>query len=269
MAILRPVIIPSLGLPTQIVAPSRKQSRLDQPKFYKNKAQNPQIGPEQSDLLEATAAADNTIKPPEQKFYEDPNSSGYVAQQLASYADRKAVPQLTPGSRVKGVDDSLVSPDNFKDYYNQLNLISQMGSDMTAATAARSAFQKNQALSSVLNQQVGSGGGGGTAVGSIPSNPKANFQFAQEIAPNYGWGANDLAAWYTLGMKESGWNNNAQNPTSTAYGIGQFLNSTWGSYGIPKTSDPKLQVEAMARYIKARYGSPSAALAFHNAHNWY
>jgi hypothetical protein len=39
-----------------------------------------------------------------------------------------------------------------------------------------------------------------------------------------------------LWTQESGFNNNAQNPTSTAYGIAQFLNSTWGPYG-PKTSN--------------------------------
>ena len=31
---------------------------------------------------------------------------------------------------------------------------------------------------------------------------------------------------------ESGWNPDAQNPTSTAYGIAQFLDSTWAGTGI-------------------------------------
>ena len=31
--------------------------------------------------------------------------------------------------------------------------------------------------------------------------------------------------------KESGWNPNAQNPSSTAYGIAQFLDSTWAGTG--------------------------------------
>lgn len=108
--------------------------------------------------------------------------------------------------------------------------------------------------------------GGGLPMGV---NTPANFKFAQAIAPKYGWTGAELSAWYTLGMKESGWRHTAQNPHSTAYGIGQFLDKTWASYGIPKTSDPRLQVEAMARYIKARYGSPSRALAFHKRNNWY
>jgi hypothetical protein len=156
-----------------------------------------------------------------------------------------------------------------------LGSITEFGNQSTAAAAARAAFKRQQELNAIANQQVGGGGGslqaggGGSYQGGIPSNPAANFKFAQNIAGNYGWDANQLAAWYRLGMKESGWRNTAQNPHSTAYGIGQFLDSTWGGYGIGKTSDPAMQVEAMARYIKARYGNPANALAFHNAHNWY
>jgi len=72
-----------------------------------------------------------------------------------------------------------------------------------------------------------------------------------------------------LWQRESGWNPNAQNPTSTAYGIAQFLNSTWASTGIAKTSDPYRQIDAGLIYIKNRYGSPCAAWAFWQAHKWY
>ena len=34
--------------------------------------------------------------------------------------------------------------------------------------------------------------------------------------------------------KESGWNPNAQNPSSTAYGIPQFLDSTWAAPASPR-----------------------------------
>ena len=49
--------------------------------------------------------------------------------------------------------------------------------------------------------------------------------------------------------KESGWNPNAQNPTSTAYGIPQFLDSTWAGTGIAKTSDGYRQIDAGLIYI--------------------
>lgn len=85
-----------------------------------------------------------------------------------------------------------------------------------------------------------------------------------------GWNASpQWDALARLIQKESSWNPNAQNPTSTAYGLFQFLNSTWAGTGIAKTSNPALQAEAGARYIASRYKTPSAALAFHNANNWY
>ena len=72
-----------------------------------------------------------------------------------------------------------------------------------------------------------------------------------------------------LWERESGWNPDAQNPTSTAYGIAQFLDSTWAGTGIAKTSDPYLQIDAGLVYIENRYGSACAAWAHFQANNWY
>jgi hypothetical protein len=120
---------------------------------------------------------------------------------------------------------------------------------------------------------LGFGDGGGkktAAVGNYGEGgtPAKNFAIAKAMAKEFGWGPLEVQAWYVLGVKESGWRNTAQNPTSTAFGIGQFLDSTWGPYG-PKTSDPTKQIRYMAMYIRDRYGKPSKALAFHLLHNWY
>jgi hypothetical protein len=72
-----------------------------------------------------------------------------------------------------------------------------------------------------------------------------------------------------LWQRESGWNPNAQNPSSSAYGIPQFLDSTWASTGIAKTSDPNRQIDAGLIYIKNRYGSPCGAWNFWQTHKWY
>jgi transglycosylase-like protein with SLT domain len=72
-----------------------------------------------------------------------------------------------------------------------------------------------------------------------------------------------------LWQRESGWNPNAQNPSSTAYGIAQFLNSTWAGTGIAKTSDPYRQIDAGLIYIQKRYGTPCKAWAFWQSHKWY
>jgi SLT domain-containing protein len=68
---------------------------------------------------------------------------------------------------------------------------------------------------------------------------------------------------------ESNWNPNAQNPTSSAYGIAQFIKATWATTGIAKTSDPYLQIDAGLIYIDERYGTSCAAWDFHQANNWY
>jgi hypothetical protein len=69
--------------------------------------------------------------------------------------------------------------------------------------------------------------------------------------------------------KESGWNPNAQNPSSTAYGIPQFLNSTWAGTGIAKTSDGYRQIDAGLIYIDSRYGSPCGAWSHSKSTGWY
>jgi soluble lytic murein transglycosylase-like protein len=70
-------------------------------------------------------------------------------------------------------------------------------------------------------------------------------------------------------MHESSWNPNADNPTSTAYGIPQFLDSTWAGTGYAKTSDPYTQIDAGLVYIAKSYGTPCGAWSFWQAHNWY
>lgn len=72
-----------------------------------------------------------------------------------------------------------------------------------------------------------------------------------------------------LVQRESGWNSDAQNPVSTAYGLFQFLDGTWDDVGCVKTSSPKLQIDCGIKYIKQRYENPTEALRHHTIHNWY
>lgn len=106
------------------------------------------------------------------------------------------------------------------------------------------------------------------AYASIPANREDNRSLARKYVVEK-WGENEWPAFDQLMMKESGYNHLAQNPRSSAFGMFQFLNSTWSSYGCSKTSDPVGQIQCGIRYIEGRYGSPSKALAFHKSHNWY
>lgn len=283
MVVFRPQLDPTVGLPQPVALQAKQRIKMNNPQFYQQ-----QPVQSQPHVLGESPVTQPQVQNQQQQP-QQPSSQDFIVQQLQKYAQRPAVPELDPSSRVQSPNMELVQPSNFQTFYDRLSSIRATGDNMLGASQAKSMYQRMQQAAQV--QQAGVAGGLGSSpigykntqapssgpgkigsgvLGSVPSNPRANFQYAQNIAGNYGWGSSgELGAWYQLGMKESGWNSNAQNPTSTAYGIGQFLNSTWGGYGIQKTSDPSQQVEAMARYIKARYGSPSKALAFHNAHNWY
>ncbi|GAA3162438.1 hypothetical protein GCM10010531_12810 [Blastococcus jejuensis] len=97
--------------------------------------------------------------------------------------------------------------------------------------------------------------------------PAGSFQ--DYALAQLGGDANQFSCLESLWGKESGWNPNAQNPTSTAYGIPQFLDSTWAGTGIAKTSDGYRQIDAGLIYIEQRYGSPCSAWGHSQANNWY
>ncbi|MEW2517102.1 tachylectin-related carbohydrate-binding protein [Actinacidiphila alni] len=74
----------------------------------------------------------------------------------------------------------------------------------------------------------------------------------------------------TLWVHESGWRWNADNPTSSAYGIPQALPGTkMASAGADWETNPVTQIAWGLSYINSRYGSPCAAWTFWQGHNWY
>jgi hypothetical protein len=112
--------------------------------------------------------------------------------------------------------------------------------------------------------------GGGDDNGPGSTMPVGDIQrmVADLAKSKYGWAGSQWDALNWLVAHESSWNPNAQNPTSSAYGLFQFLDGTWAPYG-KKTSDPKLQAQYGLEYIKGRYGSPEKAKAFWEGHHWY
>lgn len=92
------------------------------------------------------------------------------------------------------------------------------------------------------------------------------FKQAYPIAAQGKWA--DMPDWSSntaldgLVFHESGRKPHAKNKDSSAFGLFQFLDSTWRDYGIPKTSDPVMQAAAGMRYVRSRYRTPERALAF-------
>lgn len=96
----------------------------------------------------------------------------------------------------------------------------------------------------------------------VPASLAANRAAVQAAAAKRGWGSG--AEWNALSQlvgHESGWRNTVKNPSSTAYGMFQFLDSSWSAVhpGAHRTSDSNLQAQYGMEYIAQRYGSPSKA----------
>jgi hypothetical protein len=102
------------------------------------------------------------------------------------------------------------------------------------------------------------------AAAAAPAGSFQDYALAQ-----LGGDAGQFSCLESLWGKESGWNPDAQNPTSSAYGIAQFLDSTWAGTGIAKTSDGYRQIDAGLVYINSRYGSPCGAWSHSQSNNWY
>lgn len=99
---------------------------------------------------------------------------------------------------------------------------------------------------------------------------KAEYQeyakgYMEEV---YEWGEEDFNALVNLWNRESGWNANAYNRSSGACGIPQALpcSKITNSEG---SNDWKAQIRWGLKYIKNRYGSPSAAWEHFKKKGWY
>lgn len=86
------------------------------------------------------------------------------------------------------------------------------------------------------------------------------------VAATYGWGLGEQ--WNALDeliMRESTWNPNAANPSTSARGLFQKMVSAHG----PVERTVVGQARWGLNYIKGRYGTPLAALRHHDRNNWY
>jgi hypothetical protein len=100
---------------------------------------------------------------------------------------------------------------------------------------------------------------------SVGNSLRFQQAFLRTDAIFYAMGKVSAAQWpclETLWRKESNWRYWAKNKNSTAYGIpqGLTLNRNWA---------PRAQVDWGLKYINERYGTPCAALNFHDREGYY
>lgn len=118
--------------------------------------------------------------------------------------------------------------------------------------------------------------GGATAAagdtGASTASAAANQAIAKVLAAPYGWSTGtEWTDLVSLWNQESGWNNTADNPSSGAYGIVQALPPTKLPAAAQASggSSASAQISWGLAYIKATYGSPSAAWAHEVSEGYY
>ena len=115
----------------------------------------------------------------------------------------------------------------------------------------------------VLSQDTGSGVTHSEELSS--GDPR---DIARALLPEYGFSASEFGCLDALYVSESDWRVDADNPTSSAYGIPQALTET---HDMPPGyfTSAEVQIRWGLDYIADSYGSPCAAWEFKQANNWY
>jgi hypothetical protein len=136
-----------------------------------------------------------------------------------------------------------------------------------ALEAARAELARRAAEAEAAAAEAAAAAPAETSAAPAATAPAGSYQ--EYALSKLGGNSSEFSCLENLWGKESGWNPNAQNPSSTAYGIPQFLDSTWAGTGIAKTSDGYRQIDAGLIYITNRYGAPCGAWGHSQANNWY
>lgn len=135
---------------------------------------------------------------------------------------------------------------------------SQRGSRQHEAYMAAIQARQQQAMSPV---------GGGGDLGPAPAGGDLQGYARQRLAQMGLQDPGEFDALYRLWQKESGWNPNAVNRSSGAWGIAQTLPSAHPN--VRRNNDGRAQIDWGLNYILGRYGRPSQAWAHSQRKNWY
>jgi hypothetical protein len=123
--------------------------------------------------------------------------------------------------------------------------------------------RKDEAKEASLDQSQG-----GAVTGSEDLAASDPRDIARALLPEYGFSADQFGCLDALYVSESNWRIDADNPTSSAYGIPQALTET---HDMPPGyfTDAEVQIRWGLEYIADSYGSPCSAWEFKQANNWY
>jgi hypothetical protein len=137
--------------------------------------------------------------------------------------------------------------------------------DRAGATASRSDSREN----AVAAKEAALAQGQGLAVTRTEDLSESDPRdIARALLAEFGFSPDEFSCLDALYVSESNWRVDADNPTSSAYGIPQALTSM---HDLP--ADYYTSAEAQIRwgldYIQDAYGTPCSAWSFKQSNNWY
>jgi len=104
----------------------------------------------------------------------------------------------------------------------------------------------------------------------VDIDPGTNRALGYQLMLDFGFGEEQWKFLDALWQRESGWNQLADNPTSSAYGIPQSLpGNKMAVVGPDWRTNPETQIRWGLAYIAARYGTPERAWAHSERVGWY
>lgn len=93
---------------------------------------------------------------------------------------------------------------------------------------------------------------------------------ARQMMSEFGFAPSEYGCLDQLWISESDWEVDADNPTSSAYGIPQALTGgTHDDLPADYMTNPVSQIRWGLNYIRDAYGTPCSAWSFKQANNWY
>jgi hypothetical protein len=129
-----------------------------------------------------------------------------------------------------------------------------------AAQAAAAATSRQQAAAGQVSRST-------TRSAPVPSGSAQSI--AQAMLAARGW-SGQWTCLNSLWQRESGWNYQARNASSGAFGIPQALpGSKMASAGSDWATNPATQISWGLSYIASTYGTPCGAWAHSQSSGWY
>jgi murein DD-endopeptidase MepM/ murein hydrolase activator NlpD len=172
--------------------------------------------------------------------------------------------ELMSGARVQGVGGVAGGASGFMPGAISLHAPGTGLRGVPGAMAHQAGAIYATGLQAKINAMTGAAGISGAGFTGGGSNA-ANQTLGRRMMLSAGWGMDQWPSLQALWNQESGWNANAVNSSSGAYGIPQAL-----GHGHPyNLGDAPAQIAWGLNYIRGRYGSPAAAEAHERSNNWY